>query len=167
MIFARGRSRVHSAHIGRDGVIHYRWHALFGQRVRLEGIEQRAAGSIASVEVQPGLMIKISAWMLDPASCAGMEIGAPRASLAALAALHDLLVGQELRRSSSDDRNVSGETRDEVFACTSGAAKRAPTAQHAARRADAARLEPDGTGRGRGRTGRVASGSGGCRGEGG
>ena len=35
---------------------------------------------MASVEVEPGLIIKIPAWMLDPASCAGMEIGAPRAS---------------------------------------------------------------------------------------
>ena len=32
--------------------------------------------------------------MLDSASCAGMEIGAPLASVAALVALHDLLVGQ-------------------------------------------------------------------------
>ena len=117
MIFFPGPSCVHSAHIGQDCVVHYRWRALFGQRVRLECVEHRAGSSVASVEVQPGLIIKISAWMLDPASCAGMEIGARLASLATLAALHNLLVGQGFRRSSPDDRIVSGEKRDEVFAC--------------------------------------------------
>ena len=34
MTFFPGRSRIHSAHIGQDCVIHYRWHALFGRRVR-------------------------------------------------------------------------------------------------------------------------------------
>jgi len=69
---------------------------------------------MASVEVEPGLIIKIPAWMLDPASCAGMEIGAPRASPAALAALHELLVGQGFRHSSPDDGTVSGKERDEL-----------------------------------------------------
>ena len=41
------------------------------------------------------LIIETSAWMLDPASCVGMEIGAPRASMVGLAALHELLVGQD------------------------------------------------------------------------
>ena len=126
MICGPGRSRVHSAHIGRDCVIHYRWHAYFGRQVGLEAIEQRADGFLASVEVEPELIIKIPTWMLDPASCAGMEIGAPRASRAALAALHKLLVDQGFRQSSPDDGTVSGEELDDVFACTGAAAGRAP-----------------------------------------
>ena len=82
-------------------MVHYCWHAHFGRRLRVEGIEHRADGSVASVEVQPGLIVKIAAWMLDPAGCAGMEIGTPRASLAALSALHDLLVARGLRRTFS------------------------------------------------------------------
>ncbi len=73
---------------------------------------------MASVEVEPGLVIKIPAWSLDPASCAGMEIGAPRVSLAALAALHEVLVGQGFRRSSSADGTVSEEELNEVFGLT-------------------------------------------------
>ena len=128
MIFCPGRSRIHSAHIGQDCVIHYRWHALFGRRVRPAAIEQRAHGSLASVEVEPGLIIKIPAWMLDPASCAGMEIGAPRASVAALAALHQVLVGQGFRRSSSDDGTVNEEEHNEVVACSPhrGSGRRTP-----------------------------------------
>ena len=71
------------------------------------------------------------------------------------------------RQSSSDDGTVGGEELDEVSACTSGAAGRAPTAQHGAERTDVAWPEPIGTGCGRGRTGRVVSGSGRRRGEGG
>ena len=93
-----GQSCVHSAHVGQECVVHYRWHAHFRRRLRVEGIEHRADGAVASVEIQPGVIVKIAAWMLDPAACAGMEIGAPRASLAALCALHDLLVAQGLRR---------------------------------------------------------------------
>ena len=145
MTFGPGRSCIHSAHIGQDCVIHDRWHALFGRRVRLEAIEQRADGFIASVEVEPGLVIKLPAWLLDPVSCTGMEIGAPRASLAALAALHEVLVGQGFRRSSSDNGTVSEEELNEVIACAGEAAGRGPTAQHAAGHTGAAWPEPGGT----------------------
>ena len=81
---------------------------------------------MASVEVQPGLVIKIAVWMLDQAVCAGMEIDAPRAFLAALAALHDFLVAQGFRRSSLVDRAVIEEKADEVSAAPAGAAERTP-----------------------------------------
>ena len=76
---------------------------------------------MASVEVRPGLVIKIAAWMLDSAACAGMEIGAPRASLAALSDLHYRLVAQCFRRSSFDERAVIEEKADEVLAGPAGA----------------------------------------------
>ena len=64
----------------------------------LEGNEHKANGSFASIEAVPGQIFKIPIWMLDSAACAGMKMGPPRVSLAALAALHDLLVAQGLRR---------------------------------------------------------------------
>ena len=99
---------------------------------------------MASVEVEPGLIIKIPVWMLDPASCAGMEIATPRASLPALAALHEVLVGQGFRRSSSDDGTVREEEPNEVIACAGGAAERGPAAQHAAGRTVSIRQRPRG-----------------------
>ena len=116
----------------------------------LEAIEQHADGLIASVEIEPGLIIMIPAWTLDRASCAGMEIGAPHASLVALAAPHEVLVGQGFRRSSSDAGTVRKAALNEAFACTGGAGGRTPTAQHAAGHTGAAWPEPGGTGRGRG-----------------
>ena len=136
------RSRIDSAHIGQDCFIHYRWHAQFGRRLRLERVEQYAGNSIAFVEVQPGLIIKISAWNLDPVGCAGMEIGTPRASLAALSALHNLLVAQGFRRCSCDDRTVLKEKRDATIANAVRTAEHELAAQHPARCAEAMGFEP-------------------------
>ncbi len=58
--------------------IHYRWHPLYGGCFRHEGREDRASGAIVRVEVRPGEVIQVAEWMLNPAFCAGMEMGAPR-----------------------------------------------------------------------------------------
>ena len=78
---------------------------FFGRQVGLEAIEQCADGVLASVEVEPGLIVKIPISMLGPASCAGMEIGAPRVFPAALAMLHELLVDGGFRQSPPRWRN--------------------------------------------------------------
>ncbi|ABM35737.1 hypothetical protein Pnap_0414 [Polaromonas naphthalenivorans CJ2] len=44
-------------------------------------------------------MIVVAAWMLDAAACAHMELGAPQASVGALAELHLLLSQRGFRRS--------------------------------------------------------------------
>lgn len=59
--------------------------------MRRQFSEQRAAGEIVHVEVTPGIVIVLAAWMLSAAACEGMELGSPRASLAALG---DALKGQ-------------------------------------------------------------------------
>ena len=41
---AEGNRRGHSAHIGQEVEVHYRWHALYGRRVRCQRSEQRGAG---------------------------------------------------------------------------------------------------------------------------
>jgi len=81
---ARAQSRGHSAHVGQEVEVFYRWHALYGRRVRRQYSEQRATGEVVHVEVSPGAVIVVAAWMLDAASCAGMNLGTPRASIAAL-----------------------------------------------------------------------------------
>jgi hypothetical protein len=65
-------SPEHSAHIGREVEVHYRWHPLFGHRVRWYYRERRAAGDLVHVEIGPGEVIAVPAWMLDPSACAGM-----------------------------------------------------------------------------------------------
>src|ERR1700751_2091717 len=72
---ARGQSPGHSAHVGQEVEVHYRWHALYGRRVRRQYIERRASGEVVHVEVAPGVIIVVAAWMLDVAACAGMALG--------------------------------------------------------------------------------------------
>jgi hypothetical protein len=130
----------HSAHVGQEVVVHYRWHPLFGRRVRRHYGEQRASGEVVHVEAAPGVVTVVAAWMLDPVACAEMEIGAPRVALAALAELHHLLIAQR------------------------GAGTGSAPAEHGARFREAPRHEPARTQRGSRAAGPAVDGGGGRRG---
>ena len=67
------QSPGHSAHIGLEVEVFYRWHPLYGRRVRREYSEQRASGEVVHVEVEPGIVIVVAAWMLNAAACARMR----------------------------------------------------------------------------------------------
>jgi hypothetical protein len=71
--------------------------------------------------------------MLDPIACAGMEIGAPRVTVAALVELHNLLIEGGFRRSSSGDSRIVEEEIDEKPAITGAAVDTSAPAQHGAR----------------------------------
>ena len=93
-------------------MVHYRWHALFGRRLRVERVDRRRSGQFVHVEVLPGVFTVVAAWMLDPLVCIGMELGVPRVSLAALSDLDDLLNRRGLRRSSCGDITAAQEQTD-------------------------------------------------------
>lgn len=142
------RVPVHSAHVGQEVEIHYRWHPLYGCRVRVHDCEQRHKGSVIHVEASPGIVTKIAAWMLDPIACAGMEAGQPRVSATALRDLHRLLTKRDLRGNSLDSPDIVQEIRYEHFAkgssnqsavATAEATPEAPSVRHS--RASA--VEPD------------------------
>ena len=78
-------------------------------------------------------MSVIAAWMLDPIACAGMEIGAPCATVPALIELHNLLIEGGFRRSSWDDSRIVQEELDEEPAITGAAVDASAPAQHGAR----------------------------------
>ena len=78
---------------------------------------------------RPGVVIVVAAWMLDPAACAGMELGAPRVAVSALAELHQLLTERGFRRSSRDDPIVQEEQYEEL-ACVDSAIREPVPAQH-------------------------------------
>ena len=127
MPFGPEQSRGHSAHVGQDVEICYRWHALYGRRVRCQYAEWRAGGEVVHVEAAPGVVVVVATWMLDPAACAGMTSGAPRVAFSALAELHRLLVERGFRRSSSDDSGIAREEQDEKAANPAAAGHGAPT----------------------------------------
>jgi hypothetical protein len=68
---------------------------------------------VVHVEVTPGVVLIVAAWMLDAASCAVMELGAPRASVGALGDLHQLLSQHGLRRSSGGVFHTDCEEQDD------------------------------------------------------
>jgi hypothetical protein len=107
--------------------------------VRVERVESRKTGRFVHVEVAPGVFTVLAEWMLDASACVGMEIGAPCASIAALADLDDLLKRRGLRRSCSGERAAGEEQPD---ARPKDQAAIADAALDAARLDAAARNEP-------------------------
>jgi hypothetical protein len=83
------------------------WHALFGRRVRLHYSEVRVGARLSYVEGSPGVVIVLPSWMLDPAACAGMTLGALQVDIAGLKDLRQLLIDRGFRRSSSGDVRVA------------------------------------------------------------
>ena len=115
-----------------DWTVHYCWHSMYGRSDRLETVERRANGPIVSIQAARGVVIKIPAWMLDPAACANMALRPPLVCASPLADLHELLIAQGFRRSSRDDHWVVEEECDEVEANIIRAADRAAAAEHGA-----------------------------------
>jgi hypothetical protein len=138
----RGQSPSHSAHIGQEVEVYYRWHALYGRRVRCQRSEQRESGPVAYLETAPGVVIVAAAWILDPAACAAMALGAPRVTVSALNELHLLLIERGFRRSSLDDPTIVQEEQDEKSAETDAAIRGAASVQHGVRFQNASRDEP-------------------------
>ena len=97
----RGQSRSHSAHIGQDVIIHYRWHPLYGRSVRRIQAERRASAELVHVELTADAVTILPAWKLDAVYCSRLKVGAPQVSLAALCTLHEsthrLRIGAGLR----------------------------------------------------------------------
>jgi hypothetical protein len=108
-----GQCRSHSAHVGQEVEIFYRWHALYGRRLQRQYIEHRATGDVVHVQVEPGVVVVVAAWMLDAAACSGMELGEPRASLAALTELHHFLCALGFRPSSCGVSHTVYEEQDD------------------------------------------------------
>jgi len=104
---------VHSAHLGQEVEVFYRWHPLYGRRLKRQYSERRATGELVHVEVAHGVVLVVAGWMLDPAKCATMVLGPPRASVEALCELHRLLVEHGHRRSSVSVQRTTDEAAHE------------------------------------------------------
>ena len=74
--------------------------------------ERRASGDVVHVELSPGAVTILPAWKLDAVYCAGLKVGPPQVSLAALGSLHELLIACELRLVSADGNIVRQEMKD-------------------------------------------------------
>src|SRR5436305_10958450 len=100
-------SPVHSAHVGQELEVHYRWHPYFGAKVGIRRVEQRATGRFLKVLGPVGVVVSIVDWMLDPVTCAGMTMGPPCVDLAALFELkQQLLIGRSNPAGSRSDSAI-------------------------------------------------------------
>jgi hypothetical protein len=111
---ARYSLPVHSAHVGQELEVYYRYHPYFGRNVLVRRIAQRATGQFLSVQGPAGIVVLIAGWMLDPVICAGMTIGAPRVDLATLVELKRLLIGLATPAHSQSDVGIVREESNEV-----------------------------------------------------
>jgi hypothetical protein len=89
---------------------------LWGKGARRIQIERRATGEFVHVELAPGVVTILPAWKIDAVYCAGLKVGAPQVSLAALCALHELLIACESRLVSADGNIVTQEAQDGIAA---------------------------------------------------
>ena len=71
----------------------YRWHPLYGSKLRLVRIAKATGAEDVHCELPDGTVIAIPRWMTDTGRCLPMEIGDPLAALGALAELRVLLDG--------------------------------------------------------------------------
>ena len=71
----------------------YRWHPLYGFKLRLVKAAKRAGFEDLHCESADGIIIAIPRWMTDASHCLSMEIGDPILALDALAELRRLLDG--------------------------------------------------------------------------
>jgi len=89
---------------------------LYGRTARRVKIERRATGDLVHVEHTSGVVTILPAWKLDAVYCASLKVGAPRVSLMALCALHEVLIACESRHVSADGNIVTQETQDGIAA---------------------------------------------------
>ena len=136
----------HSAHVGQEVEVHYRWHPYFGRWLRCENSEERANDRIIHLVVAPGHVITAPAWMIDPVVCAEMDLGAPRVSLAALLKLHKLLIERRFQRGSPDGFTIA-ETQHEDPATPDTISRDRSPDQHAVRLPEAEGAESSATDR--------------------
>src|ERR1700722_5641793 len=132
--------RGHSAHINQDVEVHYRWHALHGRKVRQLYAEQRSGREVVVVEAGPGVAIVLAAWMLDPAVCATLSLGAPTIVIAGLADLDRLLKALGLQRTCSDELPSTEEIYRAIAAASDCFDRAIPSARDSAGRS---RVERD------------------------
>ncbi len=114
MPFFRKPLPVHSAHVGQELEVHYRWHPYFGRKVSVRRVEHRATGQFLKVKGPSGLVVSMAAWMLDPVICAGMTLGAQQVDLLALSDLKRLVTVAAAPPNSQRDNGIAWEKVDET-----------------------------------------------------
>jgi hypothetical protein len=140
---------VHSAHVGQELEVYYRWHPYFRRKVRIRQVQERADGRYVRVTGPAGVVVLMAAWMLDPVPCAAMTVGPPRVAWEALIELDQLLIDARLNRAPPKWARVVQEKRDEDFEDSNGIVE-SPSVESVVRLEATNGIERDGPGQGHG-----------------
>ncbi len=65
-------------------VVEYRWHPLYGKKLRLFRRTVHGGAAVVHVEARGTVSRELPAWMVDGSICGGMELGPPQVSIPAL-----------------------------------------------------------------------------------
>jgi len=99
----RQASQKHNAHGPEIIKVHYQFHPLFGQSLRVQRRVKFPHGDYIFFELPDGTVGGFPSWIADAAKASEVAVGAPLVSAVALAELHTLL-----------DRLRSGAKRDKA-----------------------------------------------------
>ena len=125
--FSRSRtSQKHNAHGPEFIKIHYPFHPLYGQSLRVERRAKLPKGEYIFCELPDGTIGGFPSWIADPTKSPNFTVGSPLTSAAALAQLRTLLDSlhsnsrrgnaslKEMRREATNDiKEDAGENTDE------------------------------------------------------
>jgi hypothetical protein len=73
--------------------VQYRWHSLYGSKLKLVKTAKSAGVEELHCETLSGIVLGMPRWMTDAGRCSVMEIGDPVVGVSALAELRRLLDG--------------------------------------------------------------------------
>ena len=82
---------IHDAHVGRLVIVHYRFHPLYAQTIRVQYNEETEHKDFVFVELPDGSIGGIPRWMTDRVVCSAMTLGSPRLAIPALVELKKLV----------------------------------------------------------------------------
>jgi hypothetical protein len=85
------QTKRHSTYRSSFVIVAYRWHPLFGKRLRLIRRAGHGDAAVIHVEVDSKLSCELPAWMCDASVCAAMQLGPPQVAIHALNELRAVL----------------------------------------------------------------------------
>jgi hypothetical protein len=135
-------------------VVEYRWHPLYGKKLRLLRRTAHNGTTVVHVETTRSVSRELPAWMVDGSVCGGMELGPPRVSIAALNDLRAVIVAR-LKAENQKPEFVSSLVK-ESESCETSEKSIVPTIKAAGIRDTSGRENPSGSDR---RHSRSATGS--------
>ena len=75
-------------------VVEYRWHPLYGKKLRLLRRTAHGGAAVVHVETSRTASRELPAWMVDGSVCRGMELGHPQVSIVALNDLYTVIAAR-------------------------------------------------------------------------